>query len=127
MTQKIIRFLLVGIVNTLVGLGLTLLLYHGFQTGYWVATAFGNGCGIVISYLLNRRFTFSATTSLKTDWIRFLLVVLISYLIAYRLSLFVIDLFVPSFGGTGAILIGMVLYTILNFIGQNYWVFKKPS
>lgn len=127
MTQKIIRFLLVGIVNTLVGLGLTLLLYHGFQTGYWVATAFGNGCGIAISYLLNRRFTFSATTSLKTDWIRFLLVVLISYLIAYRLSLFVIDLFVPSFGGTGAILIGMVLYTILNFIGQNYWVFKKPS
>jgi len=127
MIGKILRFLLVGLVNTLIGLGVTLLLYHGLRTGYWVATALGNGCGIVVSYLLNRRFTFSATTSLKTDWLRFLLVVLLSYLIAYRLSLYVIDFFLPSFGGTGAILVGMILYTALNFIGQNYWVFKKPS
>lgn len=127
MTGKILRFLLVGLVNTLIGLGVTLLLYHGFRTGYWFATALGNGCGIVVSYLLNRRFTFSAKTSLKNDWLRFLLVVLLSYLIAYRLSLYVIDFFLPSFGGTGAILVGMILYTVLNFIGQNYWVFKKPS
>jgi len=127
MTGKILRFLLVGLVNTLIGIGMTLLLYHGFQTGYWMATAIGNGCGIVVSYLLNRRFTFSATTSLKTDGLRFLLVVLVSYLVAYRLSLYVIDFFLPSFGGTGAILVGMILYTVLNFIGQNYWVFKKPS
>lgn len=125
MSGKILRFLLVGLVNTFVGLGVTFLLYHGLQTGYWVATALGNASGVAVSYVLNRRYTFAVKAGGPRYWLKFLTVVVVSYFIAYRLSLTLILVLFPTFGGTGAILVGMVLYTVLNFLGQNYWVFQK--
>lgn len=121
------RFLLVGIINTIVGLAITLFLFHIVDTGYWAATAIGNGCGIFVSYQLNRRFTFRQTTGSFRYWLRFLLVVLLSYLIAYRLSLAIVQHLFPTLSETIAILIGMVLYTGLNFIGQSIWVFDEKS
>ena len=81
--------------------------------------------GVVVSYVLNRRYTFAVKAGGPRYWLKFLTVVVVSYFIAYRLSLTLILVLVPTFGGTGAILVGMVLYTVLNFLGQNYWVFQK--
>ncbi|MFX4304218.1 GtrA family protein [Exiguobacterium sp. A1_3_1] len=119
------RFLLVGVLNTLVGLTVTLICFHLFQTGYWGATAIGNACGVWVSYMLNRRFTFRQETGGWSYWIRFLFVVSISYLIAYRFSLSVVNYILPHLQETGAILIGMIIYTGLNYLGQSYWVFRK--
>ncbi len=121
------RFLLVGVLNTIVGLTITLICFRLIHTGYWTATAIGNVCGIWVSYLLNRRFTFRQQAGGWIYWVRFLIVVSLSYLIAYRLSLWSIHQFLPHFEETGAILIGMILYTILNYLGQSYWVFRKPA
>ena len=121
------RFLLVGIINTIVGLAITLFLYHLMRVGYWGATAIGNGCGVFVSYQLNRRFTFRQATGGYRYWLRFLLVVLLSYLIAYRLSLVIVHHLFPTLSETIAILIGMILYTGLNFIGQSVWVFDENS
>ncbi|WP_026826977.1 GtrA family protein [Exiguobacterium artemiae] len=119
------RFLLVGILNTLVGLTITLFCFHVAHTGYWVATAIGNACGVWVSYMLNRRFTFRQEAGGWTYWIRFLIVVLLSYILAYRISLWGVYYFFPHLQETGAILIGMILYTGLNFWGQSNWVFRK--
>lgn len=120
-----LRFLLVGILNTLVGLTLTLFCFHILHTGYWGATVIGNACGVWISYMLNRRFTFRQEAGGGSYWIRFLMVVSISYLIAYRFSLWGVHYLLPNLQETGAILIGMVIYTGLNYLGQSYWVFRK--
>jgi len=120
-----LRFLLVGVLNTLVGLTITLLCYHVIGTGYWGATAIGNACGVWISYLLNRRFTFRQESGGWSYWFRFLIVVLVSYFLAYRISLIGVHYFFPNLQETVAILIGMILYTGLNFLGQSYWVFRK--
>lgn len=66
-----LRFLLVGVLNTLVGLTLTLICFHVLHTGYWGATAIGNACGVWVSYMLNRRFTFRQEAGGWPYWIRF--------------------------------------------------------
>ena len=53
-----LKFILVGIVNTLVGTGVMFLLYNVFHTGYWIASASNYIVGSVVSYFLNKYFTF---------------------------------------------------------------------
>ena len=58
------RFLLVGVVNTAVGYGIMFGLYNlaGLHTwgdlGYWISSAANYLVGSVVSFFLNKRFTF---------------------------------------------------------------------
>ena len=63
MTNKIIdmatiKFLMVGVINTLVGTGVMFLLYNVFSASYWVSSATNYIVGSVVSYFLNKYFTF---------------------------------------------------------------------
>ena len=61
------RFILVGIINTLVGTGVMFGLYNiaGLylwgDTGYWISSAANYVVGSVVSYFLNKHFTFRNT------------------------------------------------------------------
>ena len=58
------RFLLVGVVNTAVGYGIMFGLYNlaGLHTwgdlGYWISSAANYVVGSVVSFFLNKHFTF---------------------------------------------------------------------
>ena len=56
--KSIPRFLLVGVLNTLVGAGVMFLLYNAAGWPYWAATASNYLAGGVLSYFLNKYFTF---------------------------------------------------------------------
>lgn len=130
-TNSFIRFLLVGIVNTCIGLSIIFLLMNGIGLSYWLSTFIGNTSGAVISYILNRNFTFKSNTSLGASGIRFAAVVLISYFGAYGIS----DLLWSGIlNETSLILVtnkdvsvlfGACLYTLMNYFGQKYLVFIK--
>ena len=72
MKQPFLRFLLVGVANTIVGY----LAILGFQflvgLHAMVANALGYVTGISVSYLLNRRYTFQSQGSHYRDLPRFL-------------------------------------------------------
>ena len=51
---KLWKFLLVGVLNTLVGNGLMFLLYNWAGLGYWPSTAISYALASVMSYFLNR-------------------------------------------------------------------------
>ena len=59
--EKLWKFLLVGVLNTLVGNGLMFLLYNLGGLSYWPATAISYALASVMSYFLNRYFTFKYT------------------------------------------------------------------
>lgn len=130
-TNSFIRFLLVGIVNTCIGLSIIFLFMNGFGLSYWVSTFIGNTAGAVFSYMLNRNFTFKSSTSFGLSGLRFAGVILISYFGAYGLS----DLlWCGILKETSIILItneeasvffGACLYTLFNYFGQKYFVFRK--
>lgn len=52
-----LKFLLVGVVNTIVGTGLMFLLYNVFSVSYWISSAANYIVGSIVSYFLNKYFT----------------------------------------------------------------------
>lgn len=121
---------MVGALNTCIGLTVTYLALEGFQLNYWVSTAAGNGCGAVMSFFLNRRFTFHSKVSFFRGGTRFFLVILTCYYCSYQLALVIADGVLGGWGATPnvqnvtAVLLGSAFYTVSNFFGQRWFVFS---
>ncbi|MDM5296108.1 GtrA family protein [Peribacillus simplex] len=130
-TNSFIRFLLVGMVNTGVGLSIMLFLMNVLELSYWISTFFGNGMGAVTSFLLNRTFTFRSDIDWRRGVARFFCVILICYSAAYSLGQAIAGSLEASvhfsIQQNVAVLIGTIFYTVLNYIGQKYFVFKKSN
>jgi putative flippase GtrA len=131
--NEILIFLIIGLINTLVGLSSTYLFFDLIQLNYWLSTFIGNLIGMVVSYILNKKFTFKNEESVKSSLLKFFLVVFLCYYVSYwiglRLSNMVVillSIFKPHTGEL-SILFGAGLYTISNFIGQKYIVFKPKQ
>lgn len=123
------RFLLVGVINTLVGCGTMFLLYNWAHCSYWVSSAANYVIGGIVSFFLNKYFTFR-----KKEWswnqvVRFAVNVTVCYLLAYGLAkplafrvLEEQNLWLQE---NVAMLVGMCLYTALNYLGQRFFAFRK--
>ena len=59
---SMLRFLLVGVVNTLVGAGIMFLLYNLAGCSYWLSSAANYIVGGIVSFCLNKYFTFQSKT-----------------------------------------------------------------
>ncbi|MDC3418509.1 GtrA family protein [Aquibacillus salsiterrae] len=128
-TKQFSRFLVVGIINTVVGLSTMFLLLH-LQLNYWVSTFVGNAVGACVSYFLNRTFTFNSTVSIHKSIVRFLVVIGACYFIAYYVGIQLATSVIWKLANLPlahaevvAVLLGTGLYTVLNFLGQRTFVF----
>ena len=65
------KFLLVGAVNTVVGTGIMFVFYNVLHLSYWLSSASNYVFGSVLSYLLNRAFTFQSKASAAQTLPRF--------------------------------------------------------
>lgn len=125
------RFLLVGVLNTIVGLSAAYLLLNGAGLSYWVSTFLGNCIGAVVSYFLNKTFTFRDQQSVGKSWWRFLLVTFGSYVLAYWIGLHAAQWVVTRLTDNArwvenaAVLVGAGLYTIANYVGHKLFTFRK--
>lgn len=77
--EKLWKFLLVGVLNTLVGNGLMFLLYNLAGFSYWPATGLSYALASVMSYFLNRYFTFKYQGSGWETALRFALNIAVCY------------------------------------------------
>lgn len=128
---KMWKFLLVGLLNTLVGDGLSFLLINLTDMGIWLATALPMALASVMSYFLNKHFTFKNT---ETGWrpaVRFALNIAVCYVVAYGIAiplmqwaLFTAD---PVLRDNVAKLAGMVLFTGCNYLGQRLFAFRDKN
>jgi putative flippase GtrA len=133
-TNPFVKFLLVGLVNTFVGLSVIFILLNLLEQSYWLSTFSGNGVGAFVSYLLNRKFTFESNVPHLKGGLRFILIVFSAYVISYYTSFVLAGWFTELFSFTFfltqkelAVVGGTVLYTVTNFLGQKYIVFKENS
>lgn len=123
-----IKFLIVGVINTLVGTGVMFLFYNVFHFGYWISSASNYIVGSLVSYFLNKYFTFQSKDNSFKSIVRFVINISACYLIAYGVAKPVVH-YVFSFLSNAwrdnlAMLAGMGLFVILNYIGQRFFVFK---
>ena len=80
------KFLLVGVLNTLVGAGLMFLLYNLAGCSYWVSSAANYLVGGVLSFFLNKYFTFQSKERSLPELLRFALTVGLCWILAYGLA-----------------------------------------
>lgn len=122
------KFLLVGVANTLFSAVIMFLLE---DLGYWPSTAIAYVAGSVLSFFLNRRFTFQSKAPFWPSVLRFAINVVVCYLIAYSLAQPLAELILGWIGLPElwverlAKLGGMVLFTCLNYFGQRFFAFRK--
>ena len=118
-----IKYGIVGITNTLLTLAIIWLMRNVFHTSLVVANVTGYILGFVNSFLLNRSWTFKSFNNWKKEFIKFLIVFGICYLI--QLGVLLLLEKYTGLKETYNTLIGMVVYTALNFLFNKYFTFKK--
>ena len=131
LSREFLTFLVVGVVNTLFGTAIMLVLYNVFGCSYWVSSFCDYFFGSILSYFLNKHFTFHYQ---GTDWrsiVKFALNIIVCYLIAYSLALPLtraalesLQLSKPVVENV-AMLVGTVLFMVINFLGQKFYAFKS--
>lgn len=127
--NTVLKFLLVGVVNTLIGTGTMFLLYNLAHCSYWASSAANYVVGGIVSFFLNKYFTFQNKTWEWSQVWKFAANVTVCYLLGYGLAK---PLVLHLLAGQAvnvqenvAMLVGMCLYTGLNYLGQRFFAFKN--
>ena len=125
---KLLKFLIVGVINTLVGAGTMFLLYNLAHWNYWVSSACNYVAGGICSYLLNKFFTFKNKEKSLKQIIQFVVLLVICYFIAYIGAKYIIYWIFNTksleIKDNITMLTGEILYMGLNYLGQRLIVFK---
>jgi putative flippase GtrA len=123
--SQLVRFLLVGLVNTGVGLGTIWLLIWTAGWSDMPANAAGYAVGLTCSFLLNRRWTFASDTPWWPALRRFLTV----FVVAYSANLLAVVVLRDA-GQVNRYLahaLATVPYTIVFFIGSRCFAFRHVA
>ncbi len=126
---KLLKFLLVGVLNTLVGDGLSFLLINLTDLNMWLATALPTVIASVMSYFLNKYFTFKNTEKGWRPALRFAINIAVCYLLAYGIAIplmqFALSAAEPALRDNLSKLIGMCLFVGFNYLGQRLFAFRN--
>ncbi len=140
---KFFKFILVGLLNTAVGEGVILLLLHlagwkHFSWGAGMAAFVGTVVGSVVSYFLNKYFTFKNKENGWKPLVRFTVNIVACLLIrvvvatvvsalskAASLSMFGMD--VDTFAANLSWAVGACTFVACNYIGQRFFAFREKK
>ena len=122
------KFVMVGVVNTVVGTSIMFIFYNVFHLSYWVSSASNYFFGSICSYLLNKHFTFQYHEKGFKSLIRFTINILVCYLLAYGIAKPFIRWIFSDFNDTIqdniSMALGMCLFVVFNYLGQRFFAFK---
>jgi putative flippase GtrA len=120
--MSFVRFCLVGLLNTSIGLAVMCSLMRLGGVQYVVANALGYAVGAAVSFTLNRSWTFRFKGPTFNSGVRWLLVLgaafganIVVVIIAHEL--FGVDRYVSQG-------FGIVTYTALSFLGGRFYAFR---
>ena len=123
------KFIAVGIINTLTGSAIMFVLYNIAGVGYWFSSAVNYVVGSVLSFFLNKYFTFNVRQWSVYMVIVFVLIIGFSYLLAYGISKPAMNCLLRNspqkLRENAALFTGMCLFTGINYIGQRLVVFRN--
>lgn len=128
---KLLRFLIVGVINTLVGMAIMFGLYNLAGASYWVSSAANYILTSILSFFLNKYFTFQNHEQSWSQVLRFVLNIAVCYLLAYGIAKPLCFRFLvnarESVRDNVSLFVGMVLFTGLNYLGQRLFAFKEKK
>lgn len=121
---QLARFILVGALNTIVGLTTILILHLRMGFDVAVANVIGYGTGLIISFALNGRWTFQKDTLTIINFSFFALLVLIAFICSLSILNYLMSLGVPYVVAQS---IGVISYSLLLFLGMKHVVYRSKA
>jgi len=129
--KTFLKFVIVGIVNTLFGTAVMFVLYNVFNASYWLSSAANYLFGSILSYFLNKYYTFKYRDRNFRVVFRFTLIIIISYLVSYAiarpLTVAILANQTEKLQENIAMIVGTVFFAGVNYLGQRFFAFKKDS
>ena len=129
--EKLLKFILVGVVNTLVGMAIMFGLYNLAHCSYWVSFAANYILTSILSYFLNKYFTFQNRERSVGQVVRFVVNIAVCYGLAYGIAkplcLQLLANASTTVRDNVSMLVGMCLFTGLNYLGQRLFAFRTKS
>lgn len=125
------KFIIVGIVNTLFGTAIMFLFYNVLHLNYWISSASNYILGSILSFFLNKFFTFNNKNNTGQSVWKFIVNISLCYLIAYGgakpLVKYMLSGTSVAIQENIAMVVGMCLFVALNYCGQRFFVFKEKE
>ncbi len=119
-----LRFGVVGLLNTAIGLLAIYSVLFFFSSSPAIANAIGYAIGLTISFTLNRIWTFSNNQSIREVLPSYLMAVAASYLL--NLSVVMLSIYQLNVDPYLSQFFGIGIYTITMFMICKLFVFKRP-
>ena len=116
------RFLVVGMFNTVLGYCIIFACMFIFRMAPEVSNAIGYAVGLVVSYLLNKSYTFKTKSTRQGEFARFLAVFAVAYGLNFITLLFLVHR-IEMHQGLSQVLAGIV-YVFVSYLLNKYFVFK---
>ena len=128
---KLLKFLLVGVINTLVGVSIELFLYNVLHCGVWFSSATNYVLTSILSFFLNKHFTFRNKENSWRQVLRFAANIAVCYLLAHGIAVPLMEWLLrganEAMRGNVTLLTGMCLFTGLNYLGQRFFAFAEKK
>lgn len=128
---SMIKFLIVGALNTIVGTAIMFIAYNKLHFNYWISSSLNYILASILSYFLNKYFTFKNTDKGFKPVLKFAVSIIVCYLIAYGIAKPFISSLLSDYAqvvrDNGAMFVGMCLFVILNYFGQRFFAFKNKG
>ena len=129
--KSLLFFVLIGAGNTIITMVGSQLLFSSL--GYWGSTALMFTLTSVISFILNRKYSFESKAPLLQSAVRFSIIIAGCYLLSFSISSFLVPWFVQNYVqalaketvSRIAMIVAQVLFTAMNYLGQRLWAFKE--
>lgn len=129
--RTLLRFIMVGVVNTVFGTTVMFVAYNLFHWSYWVSSALNYILGSILSFFLNKYFTFKYRGMEFSTILKFVVNILACYLVAYGMAKPFAKWMFSSLSVTWveniAMAIGMCVFVGLNYFGQRFYVFRETK
>lgn len=121
--SQFFRFVLVGIANTVLGYAIIFGLMYLAEFSPEISNLSGYFFGLLISYVLNRNFTFESIQRRDVEFLRFIIVFAVAYLANLMVLIFLVR--VVFFSPGWAQVVSGGVYIVLSYFLNKYYVFRS--
>ena len=129
--RTFLKFIAVGVVNTIFGYAIMFTFYNLLHLSYWVSSACNYIFGSILSYFLNKHFTFQDRSRSWKTVLRFAVNIACCYLIAYGAARPAVRWLLRGCSqkliDNAAMLAGSVVVVALTYLSQRFLTFRKTE
>ena len=118
---QVVKYSIVGVFNVIIGLGIIYFAYNVLEINYILSNIIGYSCGLINSFIWNKKWTFRTSKTASKTVIPFLIVFFVSYVSNLLCIILCVDYW--SIHPNIAQLFGIFTYSTTNFLLNKFWTF----